>query len=343
MTAAAFVEMVRGGLVESSHAVHAAVVDVRGGLVASAGDPDRPTHFRSAAKPIQALPLVEDGVVDDLGLTDEELAVCCASHGAEPAHLEAVRSILRRAGVGEEALRCGAERPLRPASGTGCASMSPEGGPLPIHHNCSGKHAGMLALASAMGWQTEAYHRPAHPVQRRMHREVARWTGLDPQDLVTAVDGCGVQCFGGPLRALATAMARLGDAARKGEAAARVIHAMIDHPFMVGGSGRTCTDVMARAGGLTFVKVGAEGVFVGGLPEEGVGFALKVADGAWRAANVAVVALLAELGALDERMLAALADHARPRVPNSRGEEVGFLRMRGPCLTAKLGAPARRA
>ncbi|MBI4541319.1 MAG: asparaginase [Gemmatimonadetes bacterium] len=171
----------RGATVESVHRVHVVVADAAGRIVAQAGDPQRVTFYRSAAKPLQMLPLVEDGVVARFGLTAEELAVCCASHGGEPAHVAAVSSVLAKLGLGAGALACGAQAPLHEASALALAARGEE--PQPIHNNCSGKHAGMLALALAHGWPTSGYHQAGHPVQRRMRAEIARWSGVPGSEL----------------------------------------------------------------------------------------------------------------------------------------------------------------
>lgn len=318
------IEVVRGGIVESRHLVHVAVCDSGGGLVASAGDPGTRVFYRSAAKPFQALPLVEEGVVERLGISSEEVAACCASHEGEPAHLEAARSVLRKAGLDEGALRCGADGPFSRVESQALARRGE--GPRPIHNNCSGKHAGMIALAVAMGWDPEGYHEVEHPVQRRMLAEVARWSRVPEGEIGVAVDGCGVACFAVPLDAMAASFARFAQAAADGGAPARIVDAMTEHPFMVGGTGRACTEVMLRTGTRAFVKLGAEGVYGGGIPGAGLGFAIKVADGARRAVEVALVHVLGALGALDTADLQALERWVRPEVRNTRGEVVGEIR-----------------
>jgi L-asparaginase II len=318
------IEVVRGGIVESRHRVHVAVVDERGALVASCGEPGLEVFYRSAAKPFQALPLVEDGVADRFGFSEEELALCCASHEGEPAHLAGARSILARCGLDESFLRCGPHVPFSEREADALVRSGEEARPL--HNNCSGKHAGMLALAVAKGWDPEGYHEMGHPVQRRMLAEVSRWAGVPEAEVGTAVDGCGVACFSVPLSAMAASFARFGAAAHRGEAPARIVAAMVRHPFMVGGTGRACTEVMMRTGPTAFVKLGAEGVYGGGLPQRGLGFAIKVSDGSRRAVEVALVRVLFALGVLGEGDLEGLARFARPRVRNTRGEEVGEIR-----------------
>lgn len=318
------IEVVRGGIVESRHRVHVAVADEGGALMASCGKPEMEVFYRSAAKPFQALPLVEDGVVERFRLTEEELALCCASHEGEPAHLAGTRSILARCGLDESSLRCGPHPPFSDREARALVRAGEE--PRPVHNNCSGKHAGMLALAVAKGWDTEGYHEIDHPVQRRMLAEVSRWTGVPEARVGTAVDGCGVTCFSVPLAAMAASFARFAAAAHRGEAPARIVAAMLRYPFMVGGTGRACTEVMTRTGPRAFVKLGAEGVYGGGLPERGLGFAIKISDGSRRAVELALVRVLFALGALGEDEVDDLGRFARPRLRNTRGEEVGEMR-----------------
>ena len=293
------IEVVRGGIVESRHHVHVAVADARG--------------------------KVEDGVVERLGITEEELALCCGSHEGQEEHVAGTRSILTKAGLDESALRCGPHLPFSEASAR--ALIRGGGEPRPVHNNCSGNHAGMLALAVAMGWDPEGYHLADHPVQRRMLAEISRWSQIPGERIGTAVDGCGVTCFSVPLVAMAASFARFAAASGRGEGPARIIQAMVRHPHRVGGTGRACTEVMQRTGPRAFVKLGAEGgVYGGGLPGREWGFAIKVSDGSRRAAEVVLVAVLEALGALDPVDVDALPRWKRPAVRNTRGEVVGELR-----------------
>lgn len=323
-TSISVVEVVRGGLVEARHPVHVAVADAEGGLVAWTGDPELDTFYRSAAKPFQALPLVEEGVVERFGLTTEELALCCASHEGEEAHVAGARRILAKAGLDESSFRCGPHLPFSEEAAR--AILARGGDALPVHNNCSGKHAGMLALAVAMGWDPDGYHRSGHPVQERMRREIARWSGVPSDDIDEAVDGCGVPCFRVPLRAMATSFSRFSAAAARGESPGRIVAAMTDHPFMVGGTGRACTLIMERTGAAAFVKVGAEGVYGAGITSRGLGVAIKVADGARRAVEVALVHVLELLGVLEADAPGPLERFRRPVLRNTRDEVVGEIR-----------------
>jgi L-asparaginase II len=319
------VEVWRGAAVESRHRVHVAVVDAGGRVRARSGDVTLVAYARSAIKPIQALPVLDDGAASQFGLTGQELALCCGSHGGEPRHVEAAASILRKIGLDEEALVCGPHSPWHAPS----ARMLREQGQAPtrLHNNCSGKHAGMLALARTHGWPTAGYHRDDHPVQIRMLRELSSWTHVPADEIATAVDGCGVVTFGVPLTSLAGAFARVASGARTGsDAPARIVEAMVHWPEYVAGADRLCTQLMRIADGRIFVKVGAEGVYCAGIPGAELGIALKVEDGATRAAEPAVLGVLRSLGLLSDEDMAGLTDWAEPDILNTRGERVGGIR-----------------
>jgi len=309
------VEQLRGGWVETVHEVHVAVMDSSGRLVARTGDPELVTFWRSAAKPFQALPLVEDGAAGRFGLTSEELALACASHSSEPGQVARVRELLGKIGCSERDLLCGPHPPL---SDRVAHDYQTRGVRLTaVYSNCSGKHAGMLALARHHGWPTEFYTRLEHPVQQRCLAEVSRWTDVPAVEIKTAVDGCGVVCYGLPLRNMASAYARLGTADR-------VRDAMLRHPELIAGEGRPCTEMMRAHPGRVIAKVGAEGVYCALLTQEKLGVALKVTDGHAIAAALAMAAVLEALG-LRPRPASLTA---RPSV-NTRGETVGELRVNG--------------
>jgi L-asparaginase II len=322
------VEATRGELVESVHRVSVAVVDAGGRLVAAAGDPSRVAYWRSAAKPFQALPLIEDGAADAVGLTADELALACASHSSEPVHLAVAAGMLRRIGAPESALACGPHPPISP---TVAERVIRDGITLtPLWSNCSGKHAGMLALARHHGWPWEGYERAGHPLQDRLKAEVARWTDVRAGSIPTAVDGCTAVTFGLPLTAMALAWARLGASAEAGPV--RLRQAMAARPDLVAGTGRLCTELMTALGDRVLAKVGAAGIYCAAVPSLGVGVALKVADGD---SEVSGVALLAVLAAVTQRVAASsfdwapMASHATRPILNTRGARVGALRSAG--------------
>jgi L-asparaginase II len=318
-----FVEVTRCDVVESRHRVHVAIAGADGRLTHSSGDPWIVTVARSAVKSIQAQPLIDDGVAERYGFGPREIALACASHSGEPQHVEVALSMLAAAGLTEEDLACGPHAPYYEPAALELTRRGLE--PGRIHNNCSGKHAGMLALAVSHGWPSQGYHEGSHPVQQRMLLEMSRWTGLREADIALGVDGCGVVTYGVPLQSLAGAFARMAQGARDGmPGPAAVVAAMTGHPELVGGTGRLCTELMRATAGRIFVKVGAEGVYCGGIPERGVGLALKVEDGAVRASQPA---LLAVLGLLTGQEV-ILHDFAAPAVLNTRGEAVGRVRAR---------------
>lgn len=308
-----FVELYRGTVLESRHRVHVAVVDASGRLVAQAGDAEYRTFWRSAAKPFQAQPLVDDGVVERFGLTRQDLALTCASHSSEPAQVTLVREFLQRVGCSERDLMCGPHRPLS----EGVAKDYETRGVrlTAIYSNCSGKHTGMLALAKHHGWPAEFYGRIEHPVQQRCLKSVSQHTDVAAAELGVAVDGCGVACFALPLRNMALAYTRLDGP---------ILEAMTLHPELVAGAGRPCTDIMRAHPGRVVAKVGAEGVYSALLIREGLGVSLKVEDGHSVASALAIAAVLAELG-LKPQPAALL----RQPIANSRGETVGEMRVNG--------------
>ena len=287
----------RGPFVESVHLVNAVAVQ-DGAVVAEAGDPAFLTSLRSSAKPFQALPLVRSR--DDLD--EGDIAIASASHRAEPEQIEAVRRLLAKAPATEDDLDLGLQTG-RP--------------PQPIYHNCSGKHAGMLATCRARGWPTEGYRLAGHPLQDEILKAIAAAAAIEPDELETGVDGCGVVCFALPLERVAFMFSRLET--RNG--GRPVAAAMRTHPQLIGGTGQPDTDLMRALPGWV-AKGGAEGLFCAAA-ENGLGVALKSKDGSFRALRPALAAFFERLGLeLDDGF-------ARVPVRNSLGEEVGELSTRG--------------
>jgi len=290
------VEVWRGPMVESRHRGHAVVADASGGVIAAWGDPDAVIFPRSSCKMLQALPLLESGA--GAGLSPERMALACASHEGSALHAAAVSAWLGALGLGEKDLRCGPQVPGDAAERRRLAARG--AAPDQTHNNCSGKHAGFLALGRHLGAGPE-YVEIDHPVQRAVRAAFEEMTGAESP--AWGVDGCSAPNFACTVAGLATAMARmarpesLGRA--RGAAAAALVDAMRAHPFLVAGEGRACTELMQASGGAAAIKTGAEAVFVAILPGRGLGLALKIEDGATRASECAVAALLCRLGALD--------------------------------------------
>jgi L-asparaginase II len=313
------VEVTRGGIVESRHTGAWAVVDSNGRLVASAGDIDRPIFPRSAIKAFQCLPVVESGAADRFGFSDEELALACASHNGEAGHVRVARQMLAKAGNAEADFECGAHWPIETTALHELVRHGAE--PGQVHNNCSGKHAGMLALARILGADPRGYTRLDHPVQREIARTIGALCDIDLSRQPSGIDGCSVPTWAIPIRNLALGFARFTVA---GKAASRIIAAVRAHPFMVAGTGRFCTRLMRQVP-RAFVKTGAEGVFCGCVPHAGLGIALKCDDGAGRAAEAAMAAVLAGLDAWTAEEAAALQSFANVELTNWRKFHVGDL------------------
>ena len=294
------IEVTRGPVVESRHEGIAAVVKSDGTVVASWGDIDAPILPRSANKPIQAMAFVESGAVERFGLGDEHIALSCASHSGEPRHVETVRAWLASVGLGEGDLECGTHAPRLPE--TVEALIRANAVPTAAFNNCSGKHSGFLTTAVQYGEPTNGYIKYDHPVQRRLRDVMSDICGADAHAFPHGTDGCGIPTLATPLKSLARAMASMADPSRlsnkHAEAAIRIRAAMNAEPFMVAGSGRFCTRINGALPGVVQVKTGAEGVFCAMLPTLGLGVALKMWDGAGRASEVAMAALLDHLGVL---------------------------------------------
>jgi L-asparaginase II len=321
-------EVLRGPLVESVHRGAVAVVDGDGATVLALGDGTQPVFPRSAVKALQALPLVETGAAERYGLGDEELAIACGSHGAEPAHVAAVERMLARAGLDAAALECGAHAPSHRPSGDALVRAGRAASAL--HNNCSGKHAGFLCIARHWGVEHRGYVAPAHPAQRAVKAAIEQLTGAGLAEDRCGVDGCSIPTWAVPLTNLAHAFARFGTghglASARAQAAARLRAACAREPFFVAGTGRFATVAMERLRERLFLNGGAEGVFCGALPDQGLGIAVKCDDGAGRAAEAVMAALVIRFMRLDGDARMLLDSFAWPTLRNWNAMEVGRLR-----------------
>ena len=329
------VEVLRGALVESRHSGAVAVADADGARVLALGDVERPVYPRSAVKALQALPLVESGAADRYGFGPEELALACASHSGEPGHIATVTRMLARAGLDAGALQCGAHWPIHQPS---AQALAREGGAASaLHNNCSGKHAGFLCAACTMSADRGHYLAPAHPVQRAVRATIEDLTGTVLAPEVCATDGCSAPTWATPLAALARGFARFGTgtglAPERAKAAARLRAACAAHPWHVAGTGRFDTEIMTRFRERVFVKTGAEGVYCAALPEQGLGIAVKCDDGAGRAAEVMMAAMLERFLPMSADVL-ALGSLVRPSLRNWNGTAVGAIRPADALMTA---------
>ena len=329
------VDVMRGNAIESTHCGALAVLDADGAVVASLGDIQRPIFPRSAVKVLQALPLVASGAADRLGLTDDELAIACASHGGEKIHAQTAARMLAKAGLDANALECGTHWPYLDSAARALAAGGRE--PSALNNNCSGKHAGFLCLACALhGGKPDlqqyvrGYVGAEHPVMREVTAALQAATGHDLANTPRGIDGCSIPTFAIPLRHLALAFARVGTGigltAGHADAAKRLRTAVAKAPYLVAGSGRFDTRVMERLGARVFCKVGAEGVYCAALPERGLGVAIKVDDGNnARAAEVVMAALIEAFVTLDEGEATFMRSLSDLQMNNWNGIEVGRL------------------
>ena len=316
----------RGGVVESIHRVHVAVVHAEQGLIASTGNPAHHSFVRSSIKMFQVLPFVEAGGPGRFQLTGEELALCTASHGGEPFHVAAARSILAKARVAEADLACGPHLPLHEPTANAMLCAGESAGR--IHNNCSGKHAGMLAHCIQQQWTTLGYQKATHPMQQRVLTTLKQWMRIDAEDVSIGVDGCGLPTFAIALDAVAEGVARFSAAVASGQPApAAIFNAIVAHPEYVAGTDRLDTDLMRASGTRLFAKVGAEGFYTAGIPSMKLGVALKVEDGNKRAAEPAILAVLRAIDAIGATEIDQLKQYSEPDLLNTRNEVVGHVRV----------------
>ena len=325
------VTLTRGAITESVHRGAFALVDDSGKTRLAVGDVQRPIYPRSAVKPLQALPLVESGAADHWHLGDAELAVACGSHSGETRHIKVIREWLAKVGLNEEHLECG---PHLPISDIATSRLREDGAsPRRIHNNCSGKHAGLLSTAVYRAEVTRGYLHREHPVQRRVSQVLSQVTSAELVKAPVGVDGCGIPVIGLPLNALALGMARFGTGSSFGAArsrsARRLYQAMVREPFMLAGTGRWSTTAIEIGEGQFAVKTGAEGVCCAIVPSLGLGIALKIDDGAARAAEAVMSELLARFAGLKEDTIEKLLTLGQPILYNAAGEAIGLTCVTG--------------
>lgn len=320
-----FVGVRRGERLESVHSIAACASDSAGGVLFALGDIDEPVFLRSSAKPFITAAGVRAGTVERFGFEDRELAVMSSSHSGQAFHVAAVRGILAKIGATVNDLSCGAHAPYDPPAAAALAATGEA--PTQLHNNCSGKHAGILALARVLGAPLAGYRDPQHPAQRAILALCERVSDdtFTPDRL--GVDGCGIPVYATPLRNAARSFARLAslDELEPGDAAAlaRVRAAIVAEPDYLSGTTRFDTDLVRAGNGRLVCKGGAEAVHATAAFDGGIGLVLKVVDGGARAAAPAAIALLHRLGVLDDEQVAALAAHARPVLSNHAGTVVG--------------------
>ncbi len=320
--------VLRGGRLESAHRARAAAADAKGRVLFALGDGNAGIYIRSAGKPFQALPLLEAGGERAFRLSDDDIALMCASHGGEPRHVRVAARLLRRGGFTARDLACGAHWPMHEPSALRLARRGER--PTALHNNCSGKHAGLLLACRAYGFPARGYTLSTHPIQREVLRRISLFCGVPADSIPVAVDGCNLPVFFLPMSALARGYAALlsgaeGKPGTAEAAASRVVGAMTASPGMVAGKDRFTTAFLRAGRGKWIGKEGAEGVYAVGVRVSArsggsaIGIALKIEDGSTRARDAVTLALLERLDLLPDRARAALSRYRRPAVRNVRG------------------------
>jgi L-asparaginase II len=319
------VEVKRNTTVESRHFGSAVVCNAKGEVVKSWGDIDRLVFPRSALKPMLAIQLVETGASDRFSLSDAELSLACSSHQGEVIHQVLVRSWLNRLGLNEENLACGPVLPEDVESAHKLLASGQQG--CRIHHNCSGKHCGYLTTALHLELPLDGYHRLEHPLQQLSMELLSDLAAIDIRQYPVGIDGCGLPAPTMPLRQLAHAMARFANPEDLSEHRAKAIYrlhqAIKNEPLYVAGHGTVVSELNDITRGSVLAKTGAEGVITAAIPSQGLGIAVKIADGGSRARSVALLAILDHLGVLSEQEKHKLQSHHSPTIINSRGRIVG--------------------
>lgn len=325
-------ETTRGGVVESVHQGVVVAANTAGEVVAHAGDPETFAFYRSSAKPFQAVPVIESGAADRFGFTPAELALCCASHHAELRHQEQVRAMLGKLGLDESALQCGS--PLPYDQEEMARVLTGERAPSPLQCDCSGKHTGMLASCLALGYPIDDYLNPEHPLQQQILAIVAEVCRVQPGELALGTDGCSVPTFGTSIAAFARSYAALAAPERvpaefggnHAVALDRLRAAMIAHPQNVSGKDSLVADVMEVGEGAFVCKSGAEGLFCLGVPEVGIGIAIRIADGSFRAHAVVLCETLRQLGLATDAQIESILARDTPELRNHNKIHVGDIR-----------------
>lgn len=322
------IDVLRGNAVESKHQVMAAVVDDRGVLAGFWGNVDYLTFPRSAIKMLQALSLVESGAMEKFGLDEKMLAMACASHMGEKHHMETLNHWMEKIKFTEAGFRCG---PAYPGNESAQFEMIRRGAkPSPLSHNCSGKHLGIVSTAMAMGEDPKDYHLPTHKAQIRIRKNLSELMKVSLDTMPVGSDGCGIPTYGIPLQALAVgASSFFGKdlSTDRTQALQRILHAWRNNPRYVSGNENFSAVLAEATKGKALLKSGAEGAFIGLMPEKGLAFALKVADGAKRAAEVAAALLFKQFGGMTDQQYQDLKAWTMPTLKNSRGEDIGSIRL----------------
>lgn len=321
------VEVTRGYLVESTHTVHAVVVNSNGKMIGFYGDPNRITYARSSVKPIQAIQVLESGAVDYYGIDEREISFMCASHAGETYHVECTKNILDKAQIGLDKLNCGIHVP---GNSQIYKEIVESGVELsPSYNNCSGKHSGMLISAKYLGDDLDTYLDLENPVQQRILNDISYVCDYNKDDIIIGIDGCGAPVHAMPLERFAYGFARMSDFSKLGEKGVhvdKVTSAMMKYPEMVAGRDRFCTALMNICGDRIFGKAGAQGVYLIGDKKNKIGIAIKIEDGNTQATSCATMEVLRQLNLITDEELEKLNTFFNPKLLNARKDIIGEMK-----------------
>lgn len=322
------IEVTRGPIVESQHQVMAVVTNEMGSMTNWWGNPNFLTAPRSAIKMLQALPLVESGAAEKYELDDKHIALACSSHHGEKDHLAALAQWMEKIHSSESTFTCGPHLPFNEAAAHEMIRRGQK--PTALCNNCSGKHLGIISTCLHLGESPAGYDKYEHSAQKRLRKVLSEVMKVDHAKMPFGVDGCGIPTYGVPLQNIATGMAALvnsKESPTRKAAAEKILRAVKNYPHFVSGSDDFTTVVIEKTQGRAIVKVGAEGVYTGVLPEKKIAFAVKAADGGRRAAEIATAAILLQFGGLSEAEYKALSKYTMPTITNWKNEPVGQVRM----------------
>jgi L-asparaginase II len=322
------VEVTRGQIVESIHRGDIAVVRCDGNVLYTLGSGDHLSFMRSASKPIQAIAVLEYGIVEKFGLELSEVAMLMSSHSGEKVHIDILNQIIRKIGIDHNVLQCGAHPPLSADAAKELVSKGQSFNRL--HCNCSGKHLGQIAAVKVKGLPLEDYYKPGSEIQKDAQDIISKFSGVKADQIKLGIDGCGIPVYGIPIRNMALAYANLCNESfmngRYAKSQNYVISAMTNNPEMIAGKERLDTALMSHFGDRLIAKFGDEGVYCIGLIGKGIGIALKIEDGHTRAVGPAILETLRQLGVIKIEEMAPLKDFFNPFINNHKGEKVGEIK-----------------
>ena len=318
----------RGNTVESIHYGSVAVVDSKGKLVYSFGDPYFVTYLRSSAKPFQVIPLITSGAAKEFRFSQKEIAIIAGSHNGQKIHTDTVKSILKKIGLSEKNLQCGVHIPHYYTANNIIPPRNKKF--TQLNHNCSGKHAGMLGLCVFFGWDIKNYRDPTHPVQKMILKSTSEICQYPEKKIGIGIDGCGVPVHAMPLYNMALGFSNLVNCSFKDDNTAQayklIVNSMKKYPEMVSGEGRLDLSLATASKNNILAKAGGEALSCSGILSKGWGMAVKIADGGQRAIGPAVIETLKQMGLLSGKQIGRMNKFSHPIIKNFRGDEVGFVK-----------------